>query len=225
MEKEFPTYIRNMNWKEKLKWKLLIIGAALVGILIVWCAGKAGEKQANAGKEILKEYADRDNRIKAIFHETNLSTSQARKDGVAVSCGKYIMFVDGDDELCPDACQIASETIEKYGTDMVQFDTEVVNCAGVSEERIQMNQRFLFPCLEEIRAENLIFSCWKEKKMGFSLWNKIFNGEICRQAFADVEDGFYPKAQDLYAFFLIAYYSRSYMGIENRLYRYMCDRK
>lgn len=64
-------------------------------------------------------------------------------------------------------------------------------------------------------------SCWKEKKMGFSLWNKIFNGEICRQAFADVEDGFYPKAQDLYAFFLIAYYSRSYMGIENRLYRYM----
>ena len=54
MEKEFPTYIRNMNWKEKLKWKLLIIGAALVGILIVWCAGKAGEKQANAGKEILR---------------------------------------------------------------------------------------------------------------------------------------------------------------------------
>ena len=104
---------------------------------------------------------------------------------------------------------------------MVQFDTEVVNCAGGSEERIQMNQRFLFPCLEEIRAENLIFSCWKEKKVGFSLWNKIFNGEICRQAFADVEDGFYPKAQDLYAFFLIAYYSRSYMGIENRLYRYM----
>lgn len=50
-----------MNWKEKLKWKLLIIGAALVGILIVWCAGKAGEKQANAGKEILKEYALREN--------------------------------------------------------------------------------------------------------------------------------------------------------------------
>lgn len=194
-----------------------IIGQTLKNIEIICVEDHSDDRSA----EILKEYADRDNRIKAIFHATNLSTSQARKDGVAVSCGKYIMFVDGDDELCPDACQIASETIEKYGTDMVQFDTEVVNCAGVSEERIQMNQRFLFPCLEEIRAENLIFSCWKEKKMGFSLWNKIFNGEICRQAFADVEDGFYPKAQDLYAFFLIAYYSRSYMGIENRLYRYM----
>ena len=187
-----------------------IIGQTLKNIEIICVEDHSDDRSA----EILKEYADRDNRIKAIFHATNLSTSQARKDGVAVSCGKYIMFVDGDDELCPDACQIASETIEKYGTDMVQFDTEVVNCAGGSEERIQMNQRFLFPCLEEIRAENLIFSCWKEKKMGFSLWNKIFNGEICRQAFADVEDGFYPKAQDLYAFFLIAYYSRSYMGLK-----------
>lgn len=137
-----------------------IIGQTLKNIEIICVEDHSDDRSA----EILKEYADRDNRIKAIFHETNLSTSQARKDGVAVSCGKYIMFVDGDDELCPDACQIASETIEKYGTDMVQFDTEVVNCAGGSEERIQMNQRFLFPCLEEIRAENLIFSCWKKRK-------------------------------------------------------------
>ena len=106
-----------------------IIGQTLKNIEIICVEDHSDDRSA----EILKEYADRDNRIKAIFHATNLSTSQARKDGVAVSCGKYIMFVDGDDELCPDACQIASETIEKYGTDMVQFDTEVVNCAGGSE--------------------------------------------------------------------------------------------
>ena len=33
--------------------------------------------------------------------------------------------------------------------------------------------------------------------------------------------GFFPKAQDLYAFFLIAYHCRSYMGIEDKLYKYM----
>ena len=194
-----------------------IIGQTLKNIEIICVEDHSEDRSA----EILQEYAEKDERIKTIFHKTNLSTSQSRKDGVAVSRGKYIMFVDGDDELCTDACRIASEAIEKYGTDIVQFDTEVVNCAGVSEERIQMNQRFLFPCLEEIHEENLIFSCWEEKKIGFSLWNKIFNGKICRQAFADVEDGFYPKAQDMYAFFLIAYYSRSYIGIEDRLYRYM----
>lgn len=54
-------YIRNMNWKEKLKWKLLIILIALIGILIVWCAGKARERKAVTEKEILKEYAQKEN--------------------------------------------------------------------------------------------------------------------------------------------------------------------
>ena len=40
-----------------MKWKILIILAALVGILIVWCAGKAGEERETAESEILKEFA------------------------------------------------------------------------------------------------------------------------------------------------------------------------
>ena len=50
-----------MNWKEKLKWKFLIILIALIGILIVWCAGKAGERKAVTEKEILREYAQKEN--------------------------------------------------------------------------------------------------------------------------------------------------------------------
>lgn len=61
MNKGEKAYIRNMNWKEKLKWKLLIILIALIGILIVWCAGKAGERKAVAEKEILREYAEKEN--------------------------------------------------------------------------------------------------------------------------------------------------------------------
>ena len=61
MNKEEKAYIRSMNWKEKLKWKLLIILIALIGILIVWCAGKAGERKAVTEKEILREYAQKEN--------------------------------------------------------------------------------------------------------------------------------------------------------------------
>ncbi len=43
-----------MNWKEKLKWKLLIILIALIGLLIVWCAGTAGARKAAAEQEILR---------------------------------------------------------------------------------------------------------------------------------------------------------------------------
>lgn len=58
---EAITYISTMDWKEKLKWKLLVILIALIGILVVWCAGKAGEKKGHAEQEILKEYAVREN--------------------------------------------------------------------------------------------------------------------------------------------------------------------
>ena len=61
MKKEEKAYIRSMNWKEKLKWKLLIILIALIGILIVWCAGKAGERKAVTEKEILRAYAQKEN--------------------------------------------------------------------------------------------------------------------------------------------------------------------
>ena len=55
------TYIGSMDWKEKMKWKILIILAALAGILIVWCAGKAGENSSTAESEILKEYVLKEN--------------------------------------------------------------------------------------------------------------------------------------------------------------------
>lgn len=175
----------------------------------------------DSSAKILKDYAARDSRVIPIYHSENLSTSQARKDGVAASRGRYIMFVDGDDELHPQACEIAYRAIGKYRTDMVQFGTEIINCAGVPKERIEMNQKLLEPYMEgEINEENLVGACWTDKFFGYSLWNKIYKGDICRRAFQQVKDGSFPKAQDLYAFFLIAYNSRSYRGIEDQLYRY-----
>ena len=44
------------------------------------------------------------------------------------------MFVNQDGQLCQDACQSALDAIEEYKTDIVQFDTDVINCArGVTE--------------------------------------------------------------------------------------------
>lgn len=174
----------------------------------------------DSSAEILKEYMQKDERIKCIFHETNLGTSQARKDGVKISTGKYVMFLDGDDELTADACEKAYRAIERYKTDMVQFDTEIINCAGMPEARIQSNQKALYPYMEKITENNLLGACWRENSFGYTLWNKIYNGEICRKSFDEVEDGYYPKAQDLYAFFIMAYYSKSYIGIKDQLYCY-----
>ena len=77
---------------------------------------------------ILNEYAAKDNRITCVFHEFKKGTCQTRKDGVAVSLGKYIMFVDGNDELYSDSCEKAYNAIELYQTDIVQFNIKINNC-------------------------------------------------------------------------------------------------
>lgn len=174
----------------------------------------------DGSREILKEYAEKDNRIILVLHEKNLGTSQARKDGVSVSKGKYIMFADGDDFFELNACEAAYNAIEEKKTDILNFGVNIVNRGGFSEGRIKSNQKMVEPYLENIYGEDLIRCCWEDKKFSFTLWNKIFSGDICRRAFSCVEDGNFPKAQDLYAFFIIAYFSKSFSGIEDKLYNY-----
>lgn len=170
--------------------------------------------------EIICDFMKKDDRIKVIFNPENMGTLRTRKRGVEASKGKYIMFVDGDDKLFQDACQVAFREIEKYQTDILHFGVEIVNCGAVSMEEINGNKRFTAPCLEMIHDKNLIFSRWRDRKFGFNLWNKIYNGNICRKAFEMIEDIYCNMAEDLYIFFVIAYYSKSCMGIENKLYCY-----
>ncbi len=170
--------------------------------------------------EILREYVDKDVRVVAIFHSSNLGTSQARKDGVLASHGRYVMFVDSDDFLVPTACKIAFNAICQSSTDIVQFGTQIINVGGVAESRIASNQRLVKPYPGLLDGVDLIRVCWNERKFGFQLWNKIYDGDLCRRAFSYVEDGYFPKAQDLYAFFIVAYFAKSYVGIEDVLYNY-----
>lgn len=46
---------------------------------------------------IILEYANIDNRIKVIYHETNKGTGYSRNDGIKNATGKYIVFIDADD--------------------------------------------------------------------------------------------------------------------------------
>lgn len=174
----------------------------------------------DGSRNIVEAYSAKDDRIKVIYHETNLSTSQSRKDGVALSSGKYIMFLDGDDYFSADACAVAYAAILASGTNMLQFGTEIVNCGNFPESKLQMLEKFLKPCVESFYDADILHKCFIDKYFGFTLWNKIYQGDLCRNAFSCVEDGAFPKANDLYAFFILAHKSASYAGIENRLYHY-----
>ena len=75
-----------MDWKQKIKWKLFVILMALLGILVVWFAGKAGEKKGNAEKEMLREQAVKENEWASLLSETEPQEKEEPEDSLEEMC-------------------------------------------------------------------------------------------------------------------------------------------
>lgn len=76
---------------------------------------------------ILKKYKSKDDRIKIIKKDNNEGLLLARKTGVKYAAGEYIMFVDADDYLELEACNLVLKEIEKEAVDILQFTIGVEN--------------------------------------------------------------------------------------------------
>lgn len=62
---------------------------------------------------ICDRYSATDSRFRTI-HKENRGVSSARNAGISLGQGEYVMFVDADDALCPDALSVLSSlTVEK----------------------------------------------------------------------------------------------------------------
>lgn len=70
--------------------------------------------------EILKEYYNNDSRI-IIIDKENGGLGAARNTGMDNASGEFIMFLDSDDLLTENACEIAYNTIETTDSDFVSF--------------------------------------------------------------------------------------------------------
>ena len=72
-------------------------------------------------RKILDEYELKDKRIKVI-NKNNEGLIEARKSGLQVANGEYIMFVDGDDWIRNDACEILYNKASSLDLDIVYYN-------------------------------------------------------------------------------------------------------
>ena len=73
--------------------------------------------------DICNSYAGEDSRIRVI-NKANEGVSVARNTGIEMSSGKYLMFLDADDWLAPEAVETCLSYISSY--DIVRFSAVVL---------------------------------------------------------------------------------------------------
>ncbi len=74
----------------------------------------------DASQAIIEEYAAKDSRIIALKHPENAGMDEACITGVERASAEYLMILDSDDTLLPDACQVLYEAIVQHDADIVQ---------------------------------------------------------------------------------------------------------
>lgn len=108
--------------------------------------------------EICKQYSEKDSRI-ILIDKKNEGVSVARNKGIEVSKGEYILFVDSDDWIDENSCEIMYKEIQKnkadlffcnhvreYGTTRDYIDY------GLDEkiiEKDEIKEKIIFPLIEE----------------------------------------------------------------------------
>lgn len=73
--------------------------------------------------QMCDDFGGKDSRI-VVLHKPNCGLSDARNKGLEVAQGEYIMFVDSDDYIAPNACEQFAEFVDK-GYDILIGDAKI----------------------------------------------------------------------------------------------------
>lgn len=69
----------------------------------------------------VEKFAKNDSRIRILNHLENKGLGPARNTGLDAATGKYIMFLDSDDWLELNACEVAYKQMSLNSNDFVYF--------------------------------------------------------------------------------------------------------
>lgn len=129
-----------------------------------WSLILVDDGSKDSSYKICEKYAKLDSRIKVIT-QPNGGVSKARQSGLKNSLSKYVIFVDGDDQLTPDALSYMYEIAERESTDVV-----ITSFSKNGKVRIYDNTGLFF--------KDEYFDMTMKVKIPMSTQNRLFRREI-----------------------------------------------
>ncbi len=76
------------------------------------------DESPDRSSEVLNDYSNRDSRI-IVINQKNQGVSAARNRGLKEAKGEWVLFVDGDDWIDGQTCEVALRKAREYHTDIV----------------------------------------------------------------------------------------------------------
>lgn len=177
------------------------------------------DASTDRSREIVERYQAVDPRIRLISFDRNRSAFQARRAGIMAATAPYVLFLDGDDQLAPDAAEKATAQAQESNSDLVGFGVEVATqdgrVGGAFEKRLQPSHELLegdailaglFPVGAPARGQ---------------IWRYLFHIGLLRVAYAQLSpDLEFYRANDLPIAYLAIAAAQRYVSLPTKLYRY-----
>lgn len=171
---------------------------------------------------ICDEYAARYPQQAFVVHKCNEGLLLARRDGFARAAGQYVMCVDSDDMLVPDALAAVAAAVEQTGADVIRFlptreetsvvspDSEVSYQYYGSDEKPEMLRRL---CCSTSGSENpMWFKAIRRECVGADVDFSSFKGLTFAEDFLQTLT-VYDRAETFCFLDATLYYYRPGSGI------------
>lgn len=167
--------------------------------------------------QILKEYAQKDPRVKVIHKEKNEGLLLARKTAVNAASGAYFLFVDSDDYIGPDLCAFAEEITLTESADIIQFGAEVCDSSHDAAKAAWLKHR-IPPAPKTLTSGEILWEAYVNRSYTTTLWGKLYKSDLCKKAYQALPNVYCYAGEDIFTYFYLAYYAQSYKGIPTRAY-------
>src|SRR5690625_1862885 len=168
--------------------------------------------------DIVERYKEADNRIKIIRNKKNMGTYHARRIGVNNSKGKYILFLDPDDELRKDLLKKLSISLGVRGVDLVFYDVDFS-----PKEKFYTTSQSLLPFKNKPRVLESVFRNRGRKAVFHMPGGKLFKRSLLVEVYSKLnvkKDYRYVYSEDQLLYYAYLLRNPSYAVLNYKGYIY-----